>query len=332
MSIRTMRAKRLPIQHHDTAIVSWQLGRLAPFVLIVAVSARGLGLIDLTTLRVAVGCAAILALAAFANSAVAFVRIWWEGGTGARFAVRGVAFGLLTLAPMIAVATFMARVPAPTFVTTSPAAPPSLEGLGRDMTLPTDMHGQIDSTFEDVVSRRFATDPAVIDRAARTAADRLGWIVEAQSQPGMVDDATWFRARARLPLVGLNSDIAVRVLPDRYGAIMDISAISTGGAYDFGLTLRRVRALRNEIDRVLVEAYGITDNADASEGVDGLHDTALELPPAGPAPRSTEIPTVPPGPKPGRLPALPPDGGVGGVAPEELEMFRTPSAGTDGGF
>lgn len=256
------------------ASVGRRLGVFALPVILLAIGLHWIGAIDPQVMAVSVIVGTGLGLVAIAISLAAFRSLWTRGGVGYASASFGIVFGLVAVAPVFVYGMLAVRSPALTEASTDRVDPPQFDiapaGEAEILlpNLPVWLSG-IDTKsagsaakdlqvthYPDIVSRRYRIPPARLHMAALNAAERRGWSVRAELPPDLLDAATRLQLEAKTPVLGLVSDIAIRVRPDPVGSLVDIRAVSRVALPDWTGNAGRIRLIFAGIDEVLLETYG----------------------------------------------------------------------------
>lgn len=279
--------KVLPIFRSRLAAASAKSGRLAVPILVIAALAHRAQFVGTPQFLVLLALAVLLAAFACASATLAALALWQKGGTGWAQAIRGFVYGALALAPVVFSLHAFAGFPRLADVSTDTTNPPAL-ATGRAFS----GAALQEEAYPDLVSRRFRIAPGDLHRAALQVADSSGWMITAELPPGMPDEPTRFQAVATSLLFAFRDDIAVRITPDAVGARFDIRSASRFGQHDLGANATRIRHFLDDLDAVLIAAYG------AIEPVEDDRELP-DLPPADPnAPPPEDGPPPLPGSKP----------------------------------
>ena len=274
--------KRYPTLNSRWAGPARAIGTLAVLVSLMAIGARRIGVIEASVLFQSLIAAAILGLAALIMSILAIVHIWNRGGTGLASAFAGSLLSLLSAAPIAVLLVAAILWPKPIDVSTNSLDPPRIdrpEGFDAavptaievslaplrsvltwiDTTAGTSFTVRLDSSepeFPDIVSRRYRIRPGRLHLSVKTALTEQGLRIVDELPPDLLDAPTRLQAVGRTPLLGLTDDVAVRIRPDRVGALLDIRSASRSALPDLTGNVERVRNLFAGIDSVLLETYG----------------------------------------------------------------------------
>lgn len=243
--------KVLPIFRSRLAAASAKSGRLAVPVLVIAALAHRAQFVTTPQFLVLLALGVLLAAFACAAATLAALALWRKGGTGWAQAIRGFVYGALALTPVAFSLHAFATYPRLADVSTDTANPPALatERAFSGAALQ-------EQVYPDLVTRRFRIAPGDLHRAALQVAGSSGWTVTAELPPGMPDEPTRFQAVATSLIFAFRDDISVRIMPDPVGARFDIRSASRFGEHDLGANATRIRHFLEDLDAVLIAAYG----------------------------------------------------------------------------
>ncbi|WP_319772303.1 DUF1499 domain-containing protein [Breoghania sp.] len=290
--------KRLPIRRAKAANYSRFAGVVSiPVIGIAAALHRG-GHLDTVALFSVLGFGFALALSAVVAAIAAIAAIWNRGAPGVGDAVFGLICGLIALTPAAAVTTATILYPRLTDISTDLDSPPRL-ALSQNRAQP-DGHlrpAAQRTAYPDIVPRRFPVGTSQLYAAVEQVIEDKGWTIEAHLAPAMNDDPAVIRVEARTLLLGFVDDVTVRILPDAIGSRLDIRSASRLGEHDLGTNARRIRSLLAGVDRVLTEAYGITEVQESDTAP--AESVPLEYEKLDDGPDEPDVPV--PGDKPGQL-------------------------------
>lgn len=281
--------KILPPFRSRLAAASLQFGRLALPVLVISALVHRADIVTTPQFLVLLTLGLLLGALACGSALAAGLVLWQRGGHGWAKAVRGFLYGLIALSPAFVALYAFAIYPRLSDVSTDTQNPPQLAS-GRPFTT-----GESQTeAYPDLVSRRFRIPPSDLHQAALQVAIRNRWTVTAELPPGMPDEPTRFQAVATSLVFAFRDDIALRILPDPVGARLDIRSASRFGAHDLGANANRIRSFFEDLDAVLVAAYGTLEPVNEDE------ELPADLPLLDPdAPQRENAPPPLPGNKPG---------------------------------
>jgi len=206
------------------------------------------------------GISVIAAAIALAIAMVALIRIWREGGRGARRAVLGVAAAGLVLAGPAWSLPNLVMKPRVTEVTTDPTSPPRFKQLAR---LRADLASQMQRARASGPPREIndamRMKPLTVARSAeetfslvRESVNELGWRVVSQTppkggQPGYIE------AVDRSLLFGITGDIALRIRGNDNRARVDARSASRYVEHDLGGNAERVSGLFKKVETAVAK-------------------------------------------------------------------------------
>ncbi len=246
---------------------SRNVGVFAVQVLVVAIllhRVASLGTTVTLNLFLAVLAAAVVAILL---ALAAFVAIWRDGRRGVWSAALGLGLGLAILAWPAALIPLYHKLPPIHDVTTDPARPPSLQGVGAER--------QADANplvypGGEVARMQLAAYPDLkpldVQRSAEEAFEVMGetlrslrWRVVVARLPGGTGKPGVYEAVDRTLILGFYDDIAVRIDGNDRSARIDVRSASRYGVHDFGRNAQRVRKLLKAFEANLAASVASTD-------------------------------------------------------------------------
>lgn len=247
-------------------IAGWSraLGAFALPVIVIATLGHRFGLMATDHALAAIACAFLFAAVAVLLAALALIRIWQDGASGARFAAHGLIWGVIALSPLAYLAIEWASFPRLVDVSTDPVDPPlyraaAFARVGR-VNSPTppdaDERARIRALVHDVTTRRFSVGTDLLYGVARRVIEAHDWKVTEESRPSGDGDRGRIEAVARTAVFGFTDDVVVRILAEPNGARIDLRSSTRLGPHDFGRNARRIRAFLDDLDKAVVETYG----------------------------------------------------------------------------
>lgn len=192
----------------------------------------------------------MLAMAAVALAALAFVRIWTDGRRGLGRALKGLFLAGLVLAYPGWFALKGVVLPRLNDVTTDLDNPPA---FSRSRAALAARHGRVppEPPPESRLKQRQAypqVAPLVLDvppddafEFARKAAEARGWQIVDAVKPGGRFGIGHIDAVDRSLLLRLADDVTVRIRPSADGTRVDVRSASRVGSHDFGANAQRIR-------------------------------------------------------------------------------------------
>ncbi len=252
--------KKIPVRRSRLAGASVWSGRFSVPVLVLAALLHHAGVVTTPQLLIVLAMGFLLGAIALVAGALSLASLWRRGGTGWGRAVRGLVYGLIALTPVFAGLYGFLSYPLLADVSTDIEAPPALPPAGPDSPERAFVSGDLQqAAYPDIVSRRFRVTPSDLHSAARRVAEQSGWVITAELPPGMPDEPTRFQAEATSLLFAFRDDVSVRIRPDFVGARLDIRSASRFGEHDLGANARRIRGFFDDLDAVLIAAFGTVE-------------------------------------------------------------------------
>ncbi|MXN65995.1 DUF1499 domain-containing protein [Stappia sp. GBMRC 2046] len=256
--------KHIPIRRPRTARISYRAGLFAVPVLVIAALAHRAGLISDIELLPVMAFGFALGIAAFVAGLIALVSLWEKGGVGWSAAVRGVVYGGIALVPLAFGLYGLVTYPKLADISTDIENPPVLVDYDRPEPDKADRQLQREA-YSDLVPRRFRVMPEELHTAARQVLERNGWPITSEIPPDLRDVPSRIQAEVRTLLFGFTDYLAVRIEPDPFGARLDVRSASLVGEHDLGANAERIRMFQEELDAVLLEAFGALEPVSEDE-------------------------------------------------------------------
>ncbi len=267
---------RLRVRRSRMARISRWLGVLSIPVLAITALAHRFGVMDPVAALMAIGLGLFAALMAVVFAVSALVLIWHDGRLGARDALRGLVFGLIALVPLGFVVYGILQFPRLNDVSTDIVAPPVLTSVNRydrwganDAAPPPESDRALQrAAYPDIVSRRFPLTPRQMFTATQRTVGRLGWDIVFVRSPTEETATGEFQVVARTLVFAFPDDVAIRLLPDRYGARLDIRSASRYGSHDIGANAERIRGFFETLDEAVLEvvAEAVPEDGEEDQG------------------------------------------------------------------
>lgn len=204
-----------------------------------------------------------LALLALICAAKGLRNLWLDGDKGGARSFWGGAFGLAVLLPMAYFAALWYGSPPlydistdfetpPQFPPDMPARQPWMNPLTAAMQ--DDMLGQM-SAYPDVLGRRYEAAPDRVAGGVRAVLKTFGWPLAVRIVPdaGPEPDTLRFAATAHSFILGLKSDVVIRLTDEGETTYVDMRALSQYGKRDMGLNAgfitQFLAALEGEVNK-----------------------------------------------------------------------------------
>jgi uncharacterized protein (DUF1499 family) len=213
------------------------------------------GLLEIVPALATFAAALLFAALAVVLAFGAFIVIWREGLPGLRYALAGLAIGIVLMAYPLYLGIRAYRLPAIADITTDPLDPPRFDVIARLRPRGSTIEYAGLFTAEQQRAAYPDIEPLLVDAtlqaAFETALDvvtKRKWLVVDQRPPQAGRRDGRIEAVARTPIMGFRDDIVVRVRPNGDGARIDIRSASRYGRHDLGTNAARVRSLSEDID------------------------------------------------------------------------------------
>jgi hypothetical protein len=255
------------LREAQSRLAGWSayLATLSIPVLIIAAIGHRLRLLDAVptygVLAVGFSLAALAVIAAVA----AFAAIWRDGRKGTGPAVRGLIVGLVVLSMPAIGAWKIVTYPRLIDVSTDLIDPPPLAGAVLD-------RSQSDSpivnpgaeeialqkeAYPDIVPRHYPVSTARVYQEAKTIVDGRGWQLLSAREPSEADETGAIEAVAVTTVFAFRQDVAIRIVPDGDGSLVDMRSAARNAAHDLGSDAERVRRFFADLDKALQGISGV---------------------------------------------------------------------------
>jgi hypothetical protein len=256
---------RLREGHSRLAGWSAYLAALSIPVLIVAAIGHRARMLDAVPTYGVLALGFSLAALAVIAAVAAFAAIWRDGRKGAGPAARGLVIGLAVLAMPAVGAWKVVTYPRLNDISTDLIDPPALSfavldrgpsdepvgALGED-----DMAVHLDA-YPDIVSRHYPVSTARVYQEAKAIVDSRGWQLLSAREPSEEDETGMIEAVAVTTIFAFRQDVAVRILADGDGSLVDMRSAARNAAHDLGADAERVRRFFADLDLRLQGISGV---------------------------------------------------------------------------
>ena len=239
-----MRKLRYQRRQSRSAVWALRLGVFALVLLAMAFLLHRFWKLETPDLVLIAGFSTALAALALLCAGKGFRNLWVNGDKGGARSFWGGLFACAVLLPVGLVAALWCTSPPlydlstdfetpPQFPSTMP---PRLQWM-NPLTVAVSGNAVTQlTTYPDVVGRRYDAAPDRVAQGVRTVFRTVGWPVIAQDAPSpeQNQNATRFVATAHGFILGLKSDIVVRLLDEGETTYVDVRSLSRYGQRDMG--------------------------------------------------------------------------------------------------
>jgi hypothetical protein len=246
-------------QRSRTAAWSLRLAALAvPILLIAAIGHRHL-MIDATETYAIIALGFTVAGLAAIAAVVAFGGIWRDGRKGAFAALTGLVLALALLSLPAIGAWKIVTLPRLADISTDTDDPPPLLAAVADRApddSPVNQPSADDAALQadaypDIVPRHYPVGTARAFEAALALVTSRGWTVLDSHPPAPAEEEGSIQAVAMTLFFGFRQDVAIRIVPDGDGSLVDMRSASRNAAHDLGANAGRIRAFFAALDAAL---------------------------------------------------------------------------------
>ncbi len=243
--------------------------RLAPFssrmaalsipVLIIAAIGHRIGQLSATPTYAVMALGFSLAALAAITGLIAFAGIWRDGRKGTGAAMRGLVVGLIVLVLPAIGAWKLVTLPRLVDISTDPENPPLFERAPFDRA--SDDEAIVEpgeeeiaaqrEAYPDIVSRHYPVSTARVYEEAKGLVERRRWRVLDSREPSETDETARIEAVATTLVFAFRQDVAIRIVPDGDGTLVDMRSAARNAAHDLGSDAERIRDFFVDLDAAL---------------------------------------------------------------------------------
>jgi uncharacterized protein (DUF1499 family) len=250
---------RLQGERSRLAALSAYLAVLAIPVLLIAAIGHRAGFIDTASTFAVIALGFSLAALAVIAAVGALVVVWRDGRKGAGQAVRGLVIGLAILTMPGYGAWMVLNEPRLQEVSTDLVNPPDLSAAMADRGPgdlpvlppdPDDADAQRDA-YPDIVPRHYPVSTARVYEEVAALVARRDWRVLAAREPSETDPSGAIQGVATTLIFAFRQDVAIRIVPDGDGSLVDMRSQSRDSAHDLGANAARIRRFFRDLDQAL---------------------------------------------------------------------------------
>ena len=246
------------------AAASSRLAALSVPVLIIAAIGHRANMLEATPTYAVMALGFALAALAAITALAAFSGIWRDGRKGAGAATRGLLVGLLVLVLPAIGAWKVVTLPRLIDISTDPQDPPQFEKAQFDRAAgdqsidnpDDDAIAAQEDAYPDIAPRHYPVATARVYDEAKTIVDDRHWRILATREPSETDETAHIEAVATTPIFGFRQDVAIRIVPDGDGALVDMRSVARNAAHDLGADAERIRAFFHDLDAALQGVSG----------------------------------------------------------------------------
>jgi uncharacterized protein (DUF1499 family) len=197
-----------------------------------------------------------LAILALLTGLLAFRRYWVHDDLGSADLGVGIVLALLTLSPFALSAYRYFTLPPLVDIATDTKNPPLLTDAAASRVGDMNRIGSITAAqaaaqaraYPAVTGHRYDMPIEQVLEVVETVAANRGWELTPSSEQSEVDEAFALEGPARSFILGLPSDIAIRVTESGDGSEVDMRSASRYGLHDLGDNAERIEGFLSELD------------------------------------------------------------------------------------
>ncbi|MCR4282563.1 MAG: DUF1499 domain-containing protein [Bauldia sp.] len=233
-------------------------------VLVVAAIGHRMGTLEATPTYAVIALGFCLAALAVIAALAAFAAIWRDGRKGAGSALRGLIVGLAVLVLPAIGAWKVVTYPRLDDISTDLVNPPPLTRAASDRgpsDAPIAAPGEDEialqkEAYPDIVPRHYPVSTARVYQEAKAIVDARGWQLLRAEEPSEGEQAGAIEAVAVTTIFAFRQDVAIRVMPDGDGSLVDMRSAARNAAHDLGADAERVRRFFTDLDAALQGVSG----------------------------------------------------------------------------
>jgi len=98
---------------------------------------------------------------------------------------------------------------------------------------------------------------ARVYQEAKTVVDGRGWQLLSAREPSEADETGAIEAVAVTTVFAFRQDVAIRIVPDGDGSLVDMRSAARNAAHDLGSDAERVRRFFADLDKALQGISGV---------------------------------------------------------------------------
>lgn len=238
---------------------------LAPVALmtgLVALGAHWFKILETGSFLVVLGVTAALAVVSALLSLLGILALWRHAAIGGRESVKALVISMLVLAPFAFAGIRWYQLPQLTQVSTDLITPPEFStatdtgSSGRVKTFDLQTAQKQLDAYPELGGRRYEVIAETVAKAVLSQIQANGW--EVLSSPASLNDSVSYNysARARFPVIGLPSDIVIRIDSDEQATFVDMRAVSLYVHHDLGMNTWLITSFLEDLDLLVVPTEG----------------------------------------------------------------------------
>lgn len=238
---------------------------LAVPVLVIAALGHRFGMLDSLSTYASLSLGFLLAALAVVSAVGAFWGIWTDDRRGMARALRGFVLGAALLVVPGAGAWKAVTYPRLTDISTDVIAPPPMPHAAAargPFDAPVAMPGPEEvalqrEAYPDIVSRHYPVSTARVFQAVKEIVLKRGWQQLHAREPSEEDETGSIEAVAITMIFAFRQDVAIRVVADGDGALVDMRSAARNAAHDLGEDAERIRRFFADLDTALQGISGV---------------------------------------------------------------------------
>ena len=261
-----MKKLRYQRRHSHSAIWALRLSVFAMVLSAIGFTLHRFGKIETPDFELLTVLGGIFAVLAMILAAKGLRNLWVNGDKGGARSSWACIFAFSVLLPICFVVSLWYSSPPLYDLTTDFETPPQFPStmparLARMNALPVEVQGDMlaqMSAYPDVMGRRYEAAPDRVSQGVENTLKAFGWKQISPSGPLAAENALLFAATAHSTILGLKSDVVIRLLDEGETTYVDMRSVSQYGERDMGLNAVFITsflsALEGEVNKAPADA------------------------------------------------------------------------------
>ncbi|MBV2142598.1 DUF1499 domain-containing protein [Falsochrobactrum sp. TDYN1] len=251
-----MRKLRYQRRQSRSAIWALRFGMFSTVLLALGFFIHRFWVLETPDFVLVAGLSGVLALLALLCAVKGFRNLWINGDKGGARSFWGGFLAFVVLLPLCIAGGLWYGSPPLYDLATDFQAPPQFpaqmpERLPRMNSITAGMQSEIlaqISAYPDVLGRRYQAAPDRVAQGVATALKAFGWTQISRDSPSAQQNMIRFAATAHSFILGLKSDVVIRLLDEGETTYVDMRSLSRYGKRDMGLNAAFITQFLAELE------------------------------------------------------------------------------------